>query len=100
MPTIDWRAYRKTTQNDGKREDCVIRPYTFVAEGNDVSVTPTASAYWKILCPFCEETVQAFKWSLAGGGKRCHCGAYFTSTQYEDAYKLPPKPKKKKEEDE
>jgi len=30
-------------------------------------------------CPFCEARVTAYKWSLAGGGKRCTCGAKFTS---------------------
>jgi hypothetical protein len=28
-----------------------------------------------IECPFCEEEVVAFKWSFAGCGKRCPCGA-------------------------
>ena len=26
-------------------------------------------------CPFCKGTVVAYLWSLAGGGKRCDCGA-------------------------
>lgn len=28
-------------------------------------------------CPFCSEAVLVFLWSLAGGGKRCACGAKF-----------------------
>jgi hypothetical protein len=28
-----------------------------------------------ITCPFCHERVRAYVWSLAGGGKRCPCGA-------------------------
>lgn len=26
-------------------------------------------------CPFCGATVKAYVWSLAGGGKKCPCGA-------------------------
>lgn len=29
-------------------------------------------------CPFCHQTVDAYLWSLAGGGKRCECGALLT----------------------
>ena len=32
-----------------------------------------------ITCPFCKGTVEAYLWSLAGGGKRCDCGALFGS---------------------
>jgi hypothetical protein len=28
-----------------------------------------------VTCPFCHADVEAYKWSLAGGGKRCTCGA-------------------------
>jgi len=29
-----------------------------------------------IVCPFCDEEVWAYKWSLAGSGKKCpQCGA-------------------------
>lgn len=28
-----------------------------------------------VTCPFCHRDVEAYKWSLAGGGKRCSCGA-------------------------
>jgi len=30
-------------------------------------------------CPFCQSTVEARTWSLAGGGKRCGCGAIMGS---------------------
>lgn len=30
-------------------------------------------------CPFCGSQVTVFVWSLAGGGKRCQCGALFGS---------------------
>lgn len=33
-----------------------------------------------IECPFCRMSVVAYSWSLAGGGKRCVCGALFGST--------------------
>jgi hypothetical protein len=32
-------------------------------------------SYCYITCPFCGERVRAYVWSLAGGGKRCPCGA-------------------------
>ena len=32
-------------------------------------------SYCYITCPFCGARVQAFIWSLSGGGKRCPCGA-------------------------
>lgn len=28
-----------------------------------------------ITCPFCHDEIEAYSWSLAGGGKRCTCGA-------------------------
>lgn len=28
-----------------------------------------------ITCPFCRADIEAYVWSLAGGGKRCTCGA-------------------------
>lgn len=33
----------------------------------------------RITCPFCESDVVAYVWSLAGCGKKCGCGAVFTS---------------------
>lgn len=31
-----------------------------------------------IICPFCGTHVRAYEWSLAGGGKKCLCGALHT----------------------
>lgn len=28
-----------------------------------------------VTCPFCHAEIEAYKWSLAGAGKRCTCGA-------------------------
>lgn len=38
------------------------------------------SSNWSdIQCPFCRNTVRAYHWSLAGGGKLCMCGAKHNS---------------------
>lgn len=37
-------------------------------------------------CPFCGGLVVAYLWSLAGGGKRCDCGAMIG--HYGTAYKV------------
>jgi hypothetical protein len=34
-----------------------------------------------IQCPFCGAEVKVYVWSLAGGGKRCNCGALHMSGQ-------------------
>jgi hypothetical protein len=31
-----------------------------------------------VTCPFCKAVTTAYVWSLAGGGKKCECGAIFT----------------------
>jgi hypothetical protein len=41
-----------------------------------------------IHCPFCRSEVTAYLWSLAGGGKRCDCGALFSG--YGLAYRWKP----------
>lgn len=33
----------------------------------------------EVKCPFCKMTITAYLWSVAGGGKRCNCGAMFGS---------------------
>lgn len=33
-------------------------------------------------CPFCDEKIEAFIWSLRGCGKKCACGAKFNSSTY------------------
>jgi hypothetical protein len=36
------------------------------------------SSLWSDLkCPFCKTVTRAYHWSLAGGGKKCACGAKF-----------------------
>ena len=39
---------------------------------------PSSVVHW-IECPWCKREVKAYLWSLAGGGKRCSCGALFGS---------------------
>lgn len=34
-----------------------------------------SSKWSEIRCPFCLTLVKAYHWSLAGGGKKCTCGA-------------------------
>jgi rubrerythrin len=57
------------------RDDVEIREY---------SVKLLVSEFGKtrilIVCPFCGEEVWAYKWSLAGSGKKCpQCGAKHAS---------------------
>ena len=51
-------------------------------------------SYFTIECPFCRFNVRAYLWSLAGGGKRCDCGAMLTN--YGTAFKIKGKEKDKK----
>ena len=60
-----------------------------VAECREHERTGTYSAFGRsycyITCPFCNESVKAYIWSLAAGGKRCSCGALHTN--YGNTYK-------------
>lgn len=47
------------------------RPYKVMRTG----LKPPSSNYSDIKCPFCEREVRAYWWSIAGGGKKCICGA-------------------------
>lgn len=38
---------------------------------------PPSSNYSICRCPFCQGETKAFWWSLAGGGKKCSCGAKY-----------------------
>ncbi|KUJ73906.1 hypothetical protein AVO42_00350 [Thiomicrospira sp. XS5] len=42
-------------------------------------IIPQANGQSRALlrCPFCQAEVWAYHWSLAGSGKKCHCGAKF-----------------------
>ena len=37
-----------------------------------------------ITCPFCGQLVKAYRWSLAGCGKRCPCGALHSYYGFSD----------------
>jgi hypothetical protein len=50
-----------------------IRPYTVLSEYNKDGCKMV-----DIQCPFCNITVTAHVWSLAGSGKRCNCGVLHT----------------------
>jgi hypothetical protein len=54
-------------------------------ERSGVHLASRGRSYCYITCPFCNAEVKAYVWSLAGGGKRCPCGAlhgnYGTSTK-------------------
>lgn len=59
---------KKTFRSNQPRED---RPHTRYA-GRSGHGTSTV----EIVCPFCGTEVEAYIWSLAGGGKKCpECGA-------------------------
>jgi len=50
-------------------------------------VSAMGRSYFYIDCPFCNEPVKCFKWSISGGGKNCKCGAKLLS-DLEGAKKL------------
>ncbi len=50
---------------------------TRVYEVIDVETKGRGKFVLTIRCPYCQEHVKAFAWSLAGSGKRCNCGAIF-----------------------
>lgn len=56
-----------------------IRPYTVIRDYREFGRNRIL-----IECPFCQEQVWAYSWSLAGSGKKCpKCGAkhtWFTGT--------------------
>ena len=45
----------------------------------------------KIVCPFCDDHVTAYVWSLNGGGKKCSCGALHTGMGISRLIVLPKK---------
>jgi hypothetical protein len=51
------------------------RPYSAVGQRSEFGRSTV-----DLCCPFCGSTVTAYRWSLAGSGKRCACGAKFGST--------------------
>lgn len=48
------------------------RPYRILSE-----ISSVGRNLLTLLCPFCDAHVAAYRWSLAGSGKRCTCGAKF-----------------------
>lgn len=54
-------------------------PGARAVETRTFEVTAARSAMGRssiaIVCPFCHRSLTAYLWSLAGGGKRCVCGA-------------------------
>lgn len=51
---------------------------------------PPSSTWIETACPFCNLTFRIYRWSLAGGGKKCPtCGAMHTSVGI--AYPVQPK---------
>lgn len=36
---------------------------------------PAGRSTLTVRCPFCDCTIEARLWSIAGSGKRCYCGA-------------------------
>jgi hypothetical protein len=62
-----------TTYRDLKTAEC--------REHSSTAVQPVQNgrSYCYVTCPFCGAEVKAYVWSLAGGGKRCPCGALHTT---------------------
>lgn len=54
------------------------RPYVVLSEWSEFGRSTVT-----LECPWCLAEVTAYKWSLAGSGKRCLCGAKFTQTYSE-----------------
>lgn len=73
----------KTRFIDIRRPDCEMREHT-----RSSTRSRFGRSYCLIACPFCQSEVVAYIWSLAGGGKRCPCGAIHSSQG--STYKLRP----------
>lgn len=74
-----------TTHADMSRPECLVLPYRVVRMAPAMGRTSI-----DIVCPFCLSVVTAYTWSLAGGGKRCGCGALLGWRGR--AYKMPETP--------
>jgi hypothetical protein len=66
---------KKTTWDHVAAGKCDEREYVVIRQG----LQRPSSNYSVIRCPFCSAETKAFWWSLSGGGKRCECGAMFSS---------------------
>lgn len=83
----------KTTFEDAHNPEVPTEERQWSAHGETVEYPSSRVIF--IDCPFCKAEVRAYVWSLAGGGKRCECGAIFSA--YGSAYRKvdpdnPPKP--------
>lgn len=61
-----------------KYDDENAKQYEVVRTG----CKPPSSNWSDIKCPFCAAVVRAYWWSIAGGGKKCSCGAKHNSYGY------------------
>lgn len=43
------------------------------------TISEFGRSYCYIQCPYCENRIKAYIWSLSGGGKACPCGAKHTA---------------------
>lgn len=77
--------YRKTSFAD-IRAGAERREFTVDSQ----YVERPSSVVWEFVCPWCGDSVKAYLWSMSGGGKRCLCGAIFSSRG--DGYKKPASP--------
>ncbi len=58
----------------------IERSYVVVATGVESDRTSRRTQKTiTAICPFCQERVLIFIWSLGGSGKLCQCGAKFQS---------------------
>jgi hypothetical protein len=72
------REKRVTTYRDLGTPGCDRRQH----ERSPSRALANGRSYCYITCPYCDEKVQAAIWSLAGGGKRCFCGALHNANGY------------------
>lgn len=61
-----------TKFSDMHRPGCEARAYKVKSERREHGRSTI-----RFDCPFCDAEIEAYIWSLCGGGKRCGCGAIF-----------------------
>ena len=62
----------KTKFSDIGMSNCEQRQYKIHTEYSEHGRSRIVFA-----CPWCQQDVTAYVWSVTGGGKRCDCGAIF-----------------------
>jgi hypothetical protein len=65
----------KTSFSDRANPNCEERKFTVHKTG--LEHTSSNTVYFD--CPWCKREIKAYVWSICGGGKRCECGAIFSS---------------------